>query len=55
MISQVSSRVFEKLEVFENPLPAVMPQGFKASDFVNPYHEARNPKSKGLKSYHPAG
>jgi hypothetical protein len=43
--------VFEKLEVFENPLPAVTPQGFKASDFVNPYHEARNPKTKEL-TYH---
>ena len=48
MISQVSSRVFEKLEVFEKLAPSRMPQGFKASDFVNPCHKARNPKSKGL-------
>jgi hypothetical protein len=39
----------QKVGVFEKPLPSVMPQGLKASDFVNFYQSAQSPNAKGLK------
>ena len=39
----------QKVEVFEKPLPSLMPQGLKASDFVNLYQSAQNTNAKGLR------